>query len=122
MQIGGGNFRDKTAALEVLACKCDGLIFIGNMAFQIMNALGLPARSEFVEHGAFEGALNIVEFARVNKVGIMFPKDFWCMNDYSPKQLELFPYSDIPDGEFVLFACFVVLYLYLNMTSCLENN
>ena len=99
MQIGGGNFFDKAAALHFLASRCDGLVFVGRMSFQIMHALGVSVPLNFVEHGALREALDIVRFAQNRDIQILYPKDFWCKNDCLPGKLELFPAHSILDGE-----------------------
>uniref|UniRef100_A0A2N9I5Y3 Phosphoglycerate kinase n=1 Tax=Fagus sylvatica TaxID=28930 RepID=A0A2N9I5Y3_FAGSY len=60
--IGGGNFFDKAAALHFLASRCDGLVFVGKMSFQIMHALGLSVPLNLVEHKALKEALDIVRY------------------------------------------------------------
>jgi phosphoglycerate kinase len=57
-QIGGDNLFDKADALHFLASKCDGLVFVGKMSFQIMHALGISVPLEFVEYGALKEALD----------------------------------------------------------------
>lgn len=99
MQIGGGNFCDKAAALHFLASICDGLVFVGKMSFQIMHALGVSVPLNFVEHGALKEALDIVQFAHNRDIQILYPKDFWCKNDCLPGKLKLFPAHSILDGE-----------------------
>lgn len=99
MQIGGGNLLDKAAALHFLASRCDGLVFVGMMSFQIMKALGLSVPLNLVEHGALKEALNVVQFAKGRNVQILCPKDFWCKNERLPRQLEIFPAHGILDGE-----------------------
>ncbi|KAF3441833.1 hypothetical protein FNV43_RR15748 [Rhamnella rubrinervis] len=94
--IGGGNLHYKAAALRFLASSCDGLVFVGMMSFQIMNALGLSVPLNLVEHGALEEALHIVQFAKSRNVQILHPKDFWCKNDSG--QFEIFPAHGILDG------------------------
>lgn len=94
--IGGGNLFDKAAALYSLASICDGLVFVGNMAFQLMHALGLPVPMKLVEQGALEEALRIVQFTKARSMSILLPKDFWCMSGHS--QPEIFAASCIPDG------------------------
>ncbi|PSS04595.1 Phosphoglycerate kinase [Actinidia chinensis var. chinensis] len=96
--IGGGKLVEKADALHFLASRCDGLVFVGMMAFQIMHAQGLPVPVKLVEHGAFEEALKIIQFAKFRSVPILFPKDFWCVNNHMPNQLELFPAHSIVDG------------------------
>ncbi|KAH7854632.1 hypothetical protein Vadar_016160 [Vaccinium darrowii] len=96
--IGGGKLLEKAAALHLLASRCDGLVFVGMMAFQIMHAQGLPVPMKFVEHGAFEEALKIIQIAKLRRIPILSPKDFWCLNSHIPNQLELFPAHLILDG------------------------
>ncbi|KAJ0027260.1 hypothetical protein Pint_35677 [Pistacia integerrima] len=96
--IGGGNLYKKATALRFLASSCDGLVFVGMMAFQIMHALGLPVTSNLVEKGAYKAALDLIQFARDKNITILYPKDFWCMNNHLPKQLEIFPAQSIVDG------------------------
>ncbi|KAK7819601.1 phosphoglycerate kinase, partial [Quercus suber] len=96
--IGGGNFFDKAAALHFLASRCDGLVFVGRMSFQIMHALGVSVPLNFVENGALREALDIVRFAQNRDIQILYPKDFWCKNDCLPGKLELFPAHSILDG------------------------
>lgn len=99
MQIGGSNLFDKAAALHTLASKCDGLVFVGMMSFQIMHALQLSVPLNLVEHGALKEASDIVHFAHNRNVQILYPKDFWCKNDRLSNKLEIFPAHGIPDGE-----------------------
>ncbi|CAL5422336.1 unnamed protein product [Camellia sinensis] len=96
--IGGGKLLEKAAALHFLAARCDGLVFVGMMAFQIMHAQGLPVPKKLVERGAIKEALNLTQFAKFRSMPILFPKDFWCINDYLPKRIELFPAHNILDG------------------------
>lgn len=72
------------------------------MAFQIMHAQGLPVPMKFVEHGAFEEALKIIQIAKLRRIPILSPKDFWCLNSHIPNQLELFPAHLILDGKVVV--------------------
>ncbi|KAI7996800.1 hypothetical protein LOK49_LG10G01657, partial [Camellia lanceoleosa] len=96
--IGGGKLLEKAAALHFLAARCDGLVFVGMMAFQIMHAQGLPVPKKLVERGAIKEALNLTQFAKFRSMPILFPKDFWCINDRLPKRIELFPAHNILDG------------------------
>ncbi|XP_028052943.1 uncharacterized protein LOC114257383 [Camellia sinensis] len=96
--IGGGKLLEKAAALHCLAARCDGLVFVGMMAFQIMHAQGLPVPKKLVERGAIKEALNLTQFAKFKSMPILFPKDFWCINDHLPKRIELFPAHNILDG------------------------
>lgn len=100
MQIGGGNLHNKATALRCLASCCDGLVFVGMMAFQIMHALGLPVTTDLVEKEAYKAALDLIQFAHEKNISILYPKDFWCMNDHLPKQLEIFPAQSIVDGKY----------------------
>nr|POF14424.1 phosphoglycerate kinase [Quercus suber] len=99
--IGGGNFFDKAAALHFLASRCDGLVFVGRMSFQIMHALGVSVPLNFVENGALREALDIVRFAQNRDIQILYPKDFWCKNDCLPGKLELFPAHSILDESYM---------------------
>ncbi|KAL6141943.1 hypothetical protein ACLB2K_060229 [Fragaria x ananassa] len=96
--IGGSNLFNKAAALHTLASTCDGLVFVGMMAFQIMHALQVSVPLNLVEQGTLKDALDIIQFAQNRNVQILYPKDFWCKNDHHPKQLEIFPGHAIPDG------------------------
>lgn len=96
--IGGGNLFDKAAALHFLASKCDGLIFVGKISFQIMHAMGVSVPLELLEYGALKEALDMIQFARDREIQILYPKDFWCMNDHLPGQLKLFPAHGILNG------------------------
>ncbi|XP_077221807.1 phosphoglycerate kinase, cytosolic-like isoform X2 [Tasmannia lanceolata] len=96
--IGGGRLTEKAAALRYLASKCDGLVFVGTLAFQIMHALGMPVSLSFVEHGAIRDALEIIQLAKNRNIPILYPKDFWCMNDSLPKLLDIFPSDGIISG------------------------
>ena len=99
VQISGGNVKEKAVALRFLASICDGLIFVGAMAFQIMHALGISVPLNLVERGALKDALELVQFAERRNVKLVYPKDFWCHNDRCPTKLEIFPSHGIMDGE-----------------------
>lgn len=96
--IGGGNLFDKASAVRYLASRCDGLVFVGMMAFQIMHALGLHVPLNLLEGGPLKEASNIVQLAQNRKIPILYPKDFWCMTNDFPKQMEIFPAYGILDG------------------------
>ncbi|XP_049360783.1 phosphoglycerate kinase, cytosolic-like [Solanum verrucosum] len=96
--IVGGNLAGKAAALLFLASRCDGLVFVGDAAFQIMHAFGLPVPMESVEQESLEAAHVLVEAAKARGVQIILPKDFWCLNDYYPSQMKIFPANHIMDG------------------------
>lgn len=99
MQVGGANLAGKAAALQFLASRCDGLVFVGDAAFQIMHAFGLPVPMDLVEQESLEAAHVLVEAAKARGVKIIVPKDFWCFNDYYPSQMKLFPANHIMDGK-----------------------
>ncbi|CAK7343140.1 unnamed protein product [Dovyalis caffra] len=96
--IGGANLHDKAAALSFLVSRCDGLVFLGMMSFQIMHALGLSIPSNLVEPGAYQAALDIIQFAHDRNIPILYPKDFWCMNEHLPEKMRKFPSHRILDG------------------------
>ncbi|KDP29152.1 hypothetical protein JCGZ_16541 [Jatropha curcas] len=96
--IGGGNLYDKAASLHLLASKCDGLVFVGIMSFQIMHALGYSVPSSLIEPQAHKAALDIIHFAQDRNIPILCPKDFWCVQGFAPKQMEVFPAHDILKG------------------------
>nr|GMC98833.1 phosphoglycerate kinase, cytosolic-like isoform X1 [Ipomoea batatas] len=101
--IGGGNLIDKAAALNFLASICDALVFVGEMAFQIMHAFGLPVPIKFVERKALKQAHAIVEAAKARNIEIVLPKDFWCINYSNPHQMEISSASSILDGKILSF-------------------
>ncbi|PWA42220.1 phosphoglycerate kinase [Artemisia annua] len=96
--VGGGNLVEKAAAVQYFVSNADGLIFVGNMAFQIMHALGLPVPKNLVEAGAFKEAIKIIKLANSRNIPILLPKDFWCMNDHLKKR-ELVPAHCILEGS-----------------------
>ncbi|KAL8241286.1 hypothetical protein R6Q59_014641 [Mikania micrantha] len=95
--VGGGNLVEKAAAVRYLISSVDGLVFVGNMAFQIMHALGLPVPRKLVEAGAFTEAFRIIQLANSKNIPILFPKDFWCLNEQFKKP-ELVPVYGILEG------------------------
>ncbi|KAL1338493.1 hypothetical protein HN51_033123 [Arachis hypogaea] len=95
--IGGGNFYDKAASFEFLASRCQGFVFVGMMAFQVMHALGVSVPQNLVDHKSFNKALDIVRLAQDKNIEILYPKDFWCRNKCDPKQLQVFPSHGILD-------------------------
>ncbi|KAI4349124.1 hypothetical protein L6164_009760 [Bauhinia variegata] len=96
--IGGGHLYDKAAALHFLASRCQGLIFVGMISFQIMYALGVSVPSKLVEREVCDEALDIVRLARDRNIQILYPKDFWCRNEHDQKHLKTFPAHGILDG------------------------
>ncbi|XP_015574861.1 phosphoglycerate kinase isoform X2 [Ricinus communis] len=96
--IGGGNLYDKAAALQFLASKCDGLVFVGMMSFQIMHALGYSVPSSLIEPKAHKAALDIIHFAHKRNISILYPKDFWCTNAHVMNEMEVVPAHHLLDG------------------------
>lgn len=96
--IGGSNLVKKAAALHHLASICDGLVFAGRITFQIMHALGFPVPSSYVECSAVEDASKIIRLAQNRNIPILFPKDFWCTNDFLPELCDLFPSNKVLNG------------------------
>ncbi|GFQ03291.1 tRNA (guanine-n(7)-)-methyltransferase [Phtheirospermum japonicum] len=96
--IGGGNLAEKAAALKFLASTCDGLIFFGSMAFQILHALGVTVPLKLVDLGALKEAVSIVESAKSRNIPLVLPKDVWCIKDHIPEQMEIFSVHSIPEG------------------------
>ncbi|OAY71813.1 Phosphoglycerate kinase [Ananas comosus] len=96
--IGGSNFSRKSAALHHLASKCDGLVFVGKLAFQVMKALGLPVPAFCVEQNAVGEALKLIKLAESRKIPMYYPDDFWCLSDSSTKPLEIVRSDEIVSG------------------------
>ncbi|KAI4310411.1 hypothetical protein MLD38_035391 [Melastoma candidum] len=96
--IGGANLPDKASALHHFTSVCDGLVFVGMMAFQIMHALKLPVPMSFLERGAFEEASKLVQIAQHRKIPILCPKDFWCINHDQPEELRAYPAESLSEG------------------------
>ncbi|KAF9596164.1 hypothetical protein IFM89_007482 [Coptis chinensis] len=96
--IGGNNLKDKASAIHFLASKCDGLVFVGMMAFQIMHAKGIPVPLSFVDPGLVEDSLKIIKYARKRNIPLLLPKDFWCVKNSFPNQQHSFPAHGVLDG------------------------
>lgn len=96
--IGGDNLNEKAAAVCYLASKCDGLVFVGMMAFQMIHAQGKPVPSRFVDLSALPNSLKVIEYAHEHNTAILLPKDFWCANDNHPNQLQSFLANGILEG------------------------
>ncbi|CAN6283378.1 unnamed protein product [Urochloa humidicola] len=79
--IGGSNLLRKAPALQMLASLCDGLFFVGKLSFQIMNGLGIPVPSQFIERNAVMEVLHIIQVARDRNIPIYYPTDLWCLNN-----------------------------------------
>lgn len=101
MQIGGANLAGKAAALQFLASRCDGFIFVGDAAFQIMHAFGLAVPMELVEKESLEAAHMLIEASKARGVQIVLPKDFWCLNDHYPLQMKICTANHIMDGKVI---------------------
>lgn len=69
------------------------------MSFQIIHVLGHPVPANLVEPDAHKAALDIVQFAHDKNVIISYPKDFLCLNQHLPKQLEVFPAHGVSEGK-----------------------
>ncbi|XP_064971273.1 uncharacterized protein LOC135616004 isoform X3 [Musa acuminata AAA Group] len=96
--IGGSNFLKKANTLHVLASTCDGLIFIGKLAFQIMNGFGLSVPTHLVEHDAVKEALELIKLTQQRKIPIYFQKDFVCVKVGKPELVEIYAYNEILAG------------------------
>ncbi|KAK7266802.1 hypothetical protein RIF29_19458 [Crotalaria pallida] len=96
--IGGANLYDKAASLNFLASRCQALVFVGMMSFQVMDALGVSVPLYLVDHKSCNEALDIVRLARDSNTQILYPKDFLCRSKHNPRQLQLFPSHGISDG------------------------
>ncbi|KAH6761448.1 hypothetical protein C2S52_000219 [Perilla frutescens var. hirtella] len=96
--IGGGKLEEKAAALQFLVSACDGLVFVGSMAFQIMHALGEPVPMKLVEIGALEEAARIVESAKSRNIPLVLPQDVWCIKDHMPEEVQIVSVHSIPEG------------------------
>ncbi|KAK6943852.1 tRNA (guanine-N-7) methyltransferase, Trmb type [Dillenia turbinata] len=96
--IGGGKLLEKAAALHSLASRCDGLVFVGLMAYQIMHACGLPVPPNLVEHAALKEASNLLQLARERGVPLLYPKDFLCISGRFPNQSRSFPAHEVLEG------------------------
>lgn len=107
-QIGGGKLADKAVAVQFLASTCDGLVFVGRMAFQIMHALGAPVPMKLLELGALKEAARIVESAKSRNIPLVLPQDVWCIKDHMPEETQIVSVHSIPEGKSVTYqsSCF----------------
>ncbi|XP_074312041.1 uncharacterized protein LOC141647657 isoform X2 [Silene latifolia] len=96
--VGGGKIIEKAAALYILASRCDGLVFVGMMAFQIMHALGLPVPMELVDPQGIKEALELVKIAKDRSMPILLPKDFCCKHEHLPNLMKTLYIEEILDG------------------------
>lgn len=69
------------------------------MAFQLMNALGMPVPMKLVEKRAVGEALGIIQYTKARSISVVLPKDFWCRNDNFHDRMEIFPAGCIPGGK-----------------------
>lgn len=106
MQVGGSNLVDKALGLQFLASICDGLVFVGNIAFQIMHALGLPVPMKLLECNAVKEALSLVQTMKSRSKPIVLPKDFLCMNNIDPEKFEIMSADCLLDGNISIFWLF----------------
>lgn len=97
-QIGGGKFIEKAAALYLLASKCDGLIFVGKLAFQILHALGVSVPSCFLEHEAAGEVLKLIQLAQSRRIPMYYPDDILCADSSNLENFKIFPFDGIIDG------------------------
>lgn len=84
--------------MHLLASICDGLIFIGKLAFQMMHCFGLRVPANLVEYDAVEEALELIKLTKVRKTPIYFQKDFVCANVGKPNLQEILTYDEITAG------------------------
>ncbi|KAL6643180.1 hypothetical protein ACP70R_021361 [Stipagrostis hirtigluma subsp. patula] len=96
--IGGSSFLRKAPALRLLASLCDGLFFVGKLSFQIMNGLGLPVPSHFIERNAVMEVLHIIQVAHNRNIPIYYPTDLWCLNNDNNAKMEIFNSTELSCG------------------------
>ncbi|XP_062201108.1 uncharacterized protein LOC133903684 isoform X2 [Phragmites australis] len=96
--IGGSNFLRKAPALRLLASLCDGLFFVGKLSFQIMNGLGMPVPSRFIERNAVIEVLQLIQVAHHRNIPIYYPTDLWCLNNDNNEKLGIFNSTELPCG------------------------
>ena len=98
--------------MRVLASRCDGMVFVGMMALQIMHAMGMSVPLFLVEREGAKEALEIVKYAEYRSIPILLPSDFLCRNNRLHMKMQTFPAQGILDGNFLRF-----LILSLSYTS-----
>ncbi|KAJ3689971.1 hypothetical protein LUZ61_019135 [Rhynchospora tenuis] len=96
--IGGDNFSKKAPALQLIASKCDGLFFIGKLAFQIMNGLNLSVPYHFLEKNATNEVQKLIQIAQEREVPIFYPTDFVCAKNTDHELSEIFGSDKILAG------------------------
>ncbi|XP_078173775.1 uncharacterized protein LOC144567503 isoform X2 [Carex rostrata] len=96
--IGGNNFSKKAPALQLIATKCDGLFFIGKLAFQIMNGLNLPVPPCFLEKDATGEVQKLIQIAQNREIPIFYPTDFVCIKNTNHELSKIFGYDEILAG------------------------
>ena len=89
--------------MRVLASKCDGMVFVGMMALQIMHAMGMSVPLFLVEREGTKEALEIVKYAEYRSMPILLPSDFLCRNNRLHMKVQTFPAQRILDGKFFPF-------------------
>ncbi|KAJ4774147.1 Phosphoglycerate kinase [Rhynchospora pubera] len=96
--IGGDNFSKKAPALQLIASKCDGLFFIGKLAFQIMKGLNLSVPHHFLEKNVTCEVEKLIQIAQDREVPIFFPTDFVCAKNTDHELSEIFGSDEILTG------------------------
>jgi phosphoglycerate kinase len=98
-QIGGNNFSKKAPALQMLASKCDGLFFIGKLAFQIMNGLNLSVPPHFLEKDATSEVQKLIQIAQKREIPVFYPTDFLCVKNTNHELSKIFGSHEILAGQ-----------------------
>ena len=98
MQIGGKNFIQMRTVLHILTTKCDALLFIGNLSFQIMHALGMSVPMTLMEDDVVDEAVDLIHLVKKRSAHIILPDDFLCINDKNPEVIDVFPRDKIQPG------------------------
>ncbi|EPS66197.1 hypothetical protein M569_08579, partial [Genlisea aurea] len=96
--VTGNNLDGKAAALHTLISICDGLIFVGTIAFQIMHILRIPIPMNLVNPGELLMATEIVEHAKSRNIPLVLPKDVWCIKEDGSDKMKLFSVYSMPPG------------------------
>lgn len=106
--------------MRVLASKCDGLVFVGMMALQIMHVLGMPVPLYLVEHQAVKEAQEIVRYAERKSIPILLPSDFLCKHRHLQMQVETFSAQNILDGK--LLHLYSLLFVRVSTFPAISTN
>lgn len=83
----------------MIATKCDGLFFIGKLAFQIMNGLNLPVPPRFLEKDATGEVKKLLQTAQNRKIPIFYPTDFVCIKNTNHGLSKIFGSDEILAGQ-----------------------